>query len=166
MRAAGAVSLPEACCAGYLAACGGEVSLSGLEAYLTGFQEALALRSRELAALIPTLKLTIVTRLAALYRDEDVRRGASAEAGRLFASLRLLATAELGTMLERVDPIEQCLRREQAGVYAKMDQKSRAYYRRALEKRARSAHTPTPEYARALVRARRPRGKHVGALLL
>ncbi len=165
LRAAGEVSLPEACCARYLAACGGEVSLSGLEAYLTGFQEVIPLRSRELAALIPTLKLTIVTRLAALYLDEDARRGASAEAGRLFASLRLLATAELGTMLERVDPIEQCLRRERAGVYGEMDQKSRAYYRRTLEKRAHRARTPTPELARALVERADREGKHVGALL-
>ena len=165
VRAAGAVSLPEACCAGYLEACGGEVSLAGLEAYLTGFQDALPLRSRELNALIPTLKLAIVTHLASLYENEDARRGASARAGRLFASLRLLATAELGAMLERVDPIEQTLSREQAGVYARMDQKSRAYYRRTLEKRAHQAHTPTPEFARALVERADREGKHVGALL-
>ena len=165
VRAAGGVSLPERCCTDYLAACGGEVRLAELEAYLDGFQTALPLRSRELAQLVPTLKLAIVTQLAALYETEDTRRGASAAAGRLFASLRLLATAELAPVLERVDPVEQCLRAEQAGVYPEMDEKSRAYYRRAVEKRARQAHIPTPEFVRTLVQRADSEGRHVGALL-
>ena len=165
LRKTGAVSLPERCCAGYLAACAGDVSLAGLEAYLSGFQAILPLRSGELAALIPVLKLQIVTRLAALYETEDTRHGASAEAGRLFAALRLLATAELGPLLERVDPIEQRLRQEQEGVYAAMDQKSRAWYRRAVEKQARRARTPTPEFTDALVERADRAQKHVGALI-
>ena len=165
LRAAGSVSLPEQCCERYLAACGGAVSLTGLETYLAGFQTVLPLRSRELAVLIPTMKLAIVSRLAFLYREADTQRDIGSEAGRLFASLRLLATAELGPLLERVDPIEQSLRGEQAGVYAKMDQKSRAFYRRAVEKQAQKTRKPTPEFARELVERADRAGKHVGALL-
>ena len=165
VRAAGRVSLPELCCAGYLTACEGEVALPELEAYLTAFQTVLPLRSRELSALIPTLKLVIVIRLAALYETEDARRGASAEAGRLFGALRLLATAELSNLLERIDPIEQTLSREAAGVYPHMDRKSRAYYRRAVEKHSKKARVPSPEYAEALTARADRAGRHVGALL-
>ena len=165
VRDAGGASLPERCCAGYLAACDSAVTLPGLEAYLMGFQSVLPLRSRELAALIPTLKLAVVTRLAALYETEDSRSGASPEAGRLFAALRLLSTAELSPLLERVDTIEQCLAAEHAGVYPAMDRRSRAHYRRAVEKQARRAHVPTPEYAADLVERADRAGKHVGALL-
>ena len=165
LRQTGALSLPEQCCTGYLDACDGDVSLAGLEAYLSGFQSVLPLRSGELAALIPVLKLRIVSRLAALYEHEDTRRGASAEAGRLFAALRLLATAELSPLLERVDPIEQRLRQEEAGFYGSMDRKSRAWYRRAVEKEAKRARTPTPEFADRLVQRADREGTHVGALL-
>ena len=166
MRACGHASLVEYCCSRYLAACGGAVALSELEPYLLGFQAVLPLRSRELAALIPTMKLAIVARLAFLYRDQDDTHDMSAEAGKLFASLRLLTTAELGQLLERVDPVEQCFRQEHAAVYANMDPESRAHYRRAAEKAARRAHQPTPEFAQAIVERADRAGKHVGALLL
>ena len=165
LRACGRASLPEYCCARYLAACGGAVSLQQLEAYLNSFQSVLPLRSRELAALIPILKLGIVARLARLYRDTDAPQDMSAEAGKLFASLRLLTTADLRGLLERVDPVEQCLQQERADVYSRMDQDSRAHYRRAVEKAARRAHQPTPEFAQALVARANLAGKHVGALL-
>ena len=83
VRAAEGAALPEACCAGFLQACDNEISLIGLETYLSGFQSVLPLRSGELSALIPTMKLVIVMRLAALYENEDARSGASAAAGRL-----------------------------------------------------------------------------------
>ena len=64
-----------------------------------------------------------------------------------------------------MDPIEQRLRQELAGVYAAMDQKSRAWYRRAVEKQARRARTPTPEFTDALVERADRAQKHVGALI-
>ena len=166
LRAAGGTTVLAACCGGMVRALEGGLSASGIEAYLTGFQRVLPLRRAELALLIPGLKAAVVRTLAETYRagDDDGRA-----AGQLFSSLRLLGTLDFSALLERVDPIEQRLRRDPAGVYGRMDERTRAYYRRAVERQARRAHTDEIAFTDAVLEranAASDDARHVGWQLL
>lgn len=121
----------------------------------------------ELACLLPGLKAAVVRALAACYATAPEDDGT--RAGRLFESLRLLETADFSDLLAGADCLEQLLSRDPAGVYARMDERTRAYYRAMVSRRARQRHLRETDYAQTLLdRAQAAEGerRHVGWQLL
>ncbi len=174
LRTAAAAAAPEtqtqtstvlsACCMGLVRACGADgLSLAAMEAYLEGFQRALPLVRAELELLIPGLKAAVIRRLAEYYSGTPDDGGETA--GALFSALRLLGTMDFSALLERVDCVEQIFSRDPAGVYPKMDERTRAHYRRTVTKLARKLRRNEIELAQALLdRAAGAEGeaRHVG----
>lgn len=146
---------------------GGSVTEERMAAFLEGFQTVCPLSRAELSVFAPFVKAALVTQLAALYAGEDEQSGETAKAaGAVFTSLRLLATLDLSALLERVDLTEGLLRQDPAGVYPRMDERTRDHYRRAVTRLARRAGTNEQRLARCLLdmAARSEEGprRHVG----
>ena len=117
----------------------------------------------ELELLIPGLKAAVIRRLAEYYSGTPDDGGETA--GALFSALRLLGTMDFSALLERVDCVEQIFSRDPAGVYPKMDERTRAHYRRTVTKLARKLRRNEIELAQALLdRAAGAEGeaRHVG----
>ena len=79
----------------------------------------------------------------------------------LIGSLRLISTFDWSEFFESVSLVEQVLQRDPAGVYGRMDFRSRDRYRHAVEELA----APTGEgaaAARAEERRARPAGRTCG----
>lgn len=152
-----------ACCTGLVHACGEDgLSVSAMEAYLEGFQRVLPLVRAELELLIPGLKAAVVRQLAEYYQTapDDGKT-----AGTLFSALRLLGTLDFSALLERVDCVEQIFTRDPTGVYPKMDERTRAHYRRTVTKLAKKLHRNEIELAQEILdRAQNSKGEaqHVG----
>ena len=76
----------------------------------------------------------------------------------LITSLRLISTFDWSEFFESVSPVEQVLQRDPAGVYGRMDFRSRDRYRHAVEELA----SPTGEaQLLALKSVERARQVHV-----
>ncbi len=127
----------------------GEVSRERISIFLQGFQRALVLRERELSMFVPALKAALVSELSEVAentekymkaredcgeKDSLLRREhvLAAAAERVITSLRLLSSVDVSKILEAVNKTEQILRSDPAGVYPKMDDKTRIYYRRKI----------------------------------
>lgn len=83
---------------------------------------------RELGLFAPCLRLALVEDIAASLSGGPDPEPLSA----CINSLRLFATLDLTQLLEGADLVEAALRRDPAGVYPQMDERSRAYYRERL----------------------------------
>ena len=150
---------------------GGAVSPERCELFLDGFQRGRVLTGEELSLLQPMLMTALVLELRAgcrLLEDNAELEGLGDGMGRLFGSLRLLGTLDMSDTLERVDQTEQLLRRDPAGVYAAMDERTRAYYRRRVADLAEERDTSEYNIARRVLRlseSREGRKRHVGYYL-
>jgi cyclic beta-1,2-glucan synthetase len=86
-----------------------------------------------------------------------------------FTSLRTLSTAHLTDALESVSRVEQTLREDPAGVYARMDDKSRSWYRQEVSRLARRRRIPELDVARRALELAAAAGtdaeRHVGYYL-
>jgi len=71
--------------------------------------------------------------------------------GNAFTSLRQLALLDWREMFEKLSLVEQTLRRDPAGIYAKMDFSTRDRCRRAIEELARAAAQPEVEVAERVI---------------
>ena len=149
-----------------LAVSGGEATEERMTAFLRGFQSVTVLRGQELRLFPAALRMAAVERLSALYARPERSAG---EAGALFTTLRRLSTLDLGPLLEEADRTAAILRRDPAGVYERMDEESRAAYRRQVERLARKYRLSEHRAAeRALELARRSvteRTRHLGYYL-
>jgi len=124
-------------------------------------------RSRALGAIASGLHYQLDTALAARGQTiEDAIRAegqhqAAAQAGmaNLIGSLRLISTFDWSEFFESVSLVEQVLQRDPAGVYSRMDFRSRDRYRHAVEELA----VPTGEgqMLLALKSVERARQAHV-----
>ncbi len=113
--------------------------------------------------------------IADAIRSEGQHQAAEqASMANLIGSLRLMSTFDWSEFFEKVSLVEQVLHRDPAGVYGRMDFRSRDRYRHAVEdlaeatgeaqlllalkcvERARTVHTRTPE----------ARGAHIGHHLI
>ncbi|MGE5179098.1 MAG: GH36-type glycosyl hydrolase domain-containing protein, partial [Bacteroidota bacterium] len=111
------------------------------DALPNGFVVQLVQRMRELGPRIGELRGELDRRLLAggLSVDEAVRAEhqrqtmGQASMGNSITALRLVATADWNRTIEQVSLMEQILRRDPAGVYARMDFVSRDRYRQSVE---------------------------------
>ena len=122
-------------------------------------------------ALLPLALRLALTQLAI----DSIRTKEAAAQVRLLSGavtgLRALPDMDFAALLERVSPLERCLRRDPAGVYPRMEESSRAVYRHLLFLQARKSKRGGGEeeaqalLARAMGAAPGP-GRHVGTALL
>ena len=139
---------------------GGAVTAERAERYLADFQRDLPLTMRELGLFAPALRLALTAEIRAAVTDGID----AAVLANCITSLRLFATLDLTKLLEGADMVEAALRRDPAGVYPQMDERSRAAYRERVRVLAKRRGMEELEFAEALVRECGESG-HVGALL-
>ncbi len=110
--------------------CGGVVTEDACRSFLRGVQSVTVLSHRELGLFPAAIRYSLIKRLArtvASLTDDD-----AATLAALFTSLRTVAAADMQSLLEDVDVCEKLLMSDPAGIYPRMDDASRAYYRRCL----------------------------------
>ncbi len=146
----------------------GEVSRERLSIFLEGFQNAVALRERELSMFLPALKAALVSELSevAEHTEDFMKAGEvcgekesrlrkehvlAAAAERVITSLRLLSSVDVSKILEAVNKTEQTLRGDPSGVYPKMDDKTRIYYRRKISELSRKTDMEEHKIAEIIV---------------
>ena len=113
-----------------------ELSIQRLEAFLQGFQKLIILSRAELSLLITALRAALVLELDRACKALSGSKptdGIERTFSHIFSSLRFLGTADLTSLLENADYIEQTLRRDPSGVYPLMDEETRGHYRRRVE---------------------------------
>ena len=120
-------ALVPALCRVLLASGGGRVDEERIAVFLEGFQRKTPLTGRELAL----LGAAVLVRLAQLYRGETPSGAAAAV---YFTALRHIASLDLDAVLEEADAVEHILRRDPAGVYQRMDERSRRDTARASKR--------------------------------
>jgi cyclic beta-1,2-glucan synthetase len=112
-----------------------------------GFVVQLVQRMRELGPRMGELRVALESRLeqAGMQIDDAVRAEhqrqttGQASIGNSITSLRLISTIDWNRAIEDVSLLEQVLRRDPAGVYARMNFASRDRYRQAVEELAEAA---------------------------
>ncbi len=95
-----------------------------------------------------------------------VRRPSGAAAAVYFTALRHIASLDLDAVLEEADAVEHILRRDPAGVYQRMDERSRRDYRARVEtlsrRKNKSEARVAEEALRLAERADGVRRRHIG----
>ena len=145
----------------------GTIEIGELVLYLKGYQELRPLRLAELWALPAFIRIVLLEELAGRAESADP----DAESGPHILSLRTLAAEDWRGVVEALSIVDQILRADPAGVYAKMDFRTRDRYRGMVERVARRAGQPEDRVAaRALELARAhpedAREGHVGYYLI
>ena len=134
LRASGGSALIVSACRALADEDGGAVTARSAARFLADFQRGQPLTMRELGLFAPALRFALVGKIAGSLRG-------GLDAGllsRCIGSLRLFSTLDLTALLEGADLVEAALRRDPAGVYPQMDERSRAACRervRVLAKR-------------------------------
>lgn len=156
-------ALVPALCRVLLASGGGRVDEERIAVFLEGFQRKTPLTGRELALLGASLRAAVLVRLAQLYRGETPSGAAAAV---YFTALRHIASLDLDAVLEEADAVEHILRRDPAGVYQRMDERSRRDYRARVEtlsrRKNKSEARVAEEALRLAERAEGVRRRHIG----
>lgn len=134
--------------------------------FLEGYQRVSPLSRGELGLFIPALIAEAVHALAQLYRSGEYN---GAYAGRLFSTLRLLATLDFSPLLEQADLVEQTLSADPAGVYPHMADATRDAYRREVAKLAERHKMDEYRVAKRVLKlsegSQDPDARHVGYFL-
>ena len=125
-----------------LVACGlGKVTEERCRLFLDGFQSVSVLPRKELYLFPAALRAALILRLAELCEKllktntpEQLTDGIAA----VFTSLRLVGGLDMQYLLESVDVSEKLLCSDPSGIYPKMDDLSRAYYRERLSHLAKA----------------------------
>ena len=122
LRASGGSAVIVSACTALVGECGGAVTAERAERFLADFQRGLPLTMRELGLFAPALRLALTAEIrTAVTGGLD-----AATLANCISSLRLFATLDLSKLLEGADMVEAALRRDPAGVYPQMAERSRA----------------------------------------
>lgn len=142
------------------------LSPEAIAQYLSGLQETIPLTEEELSLFLPALKGELCRYLARLCSrlGGEKQEGTLAKTiGECFTGLRTLSTAHYAPILEEASAVEQLLRKDPAGVYAHMDEATRARYRTRVCQLARKRGIGEADAARrALELAQNGKENHVG----
>ena len=147
----------------------GALDAAAIEAYVAGAQRERDFESCELNAFCPMLRAALIEGAARACGEmpEEEREILFSDAVK---TLNFLTTFDFSAIVERQSRVEQIFRTDPAGVYAKMDERTRALYRRRLSVIARRRRMPESEAARLAVKlagaGKTPRERHVGHYLL
>lgn len=132
-----------------------DVGRDVLEAYLTGVQQVLPLTEQELALLCEAVQGSLLHYLA------QERKHAAA----VFTSLRQLREMGFVPLQERLSRLDELFRQDPAGVYPRMDQASRASYRRRCGELARRSGMTEAEAGEWVLSLAAEDGEHIGEYL-
>ena len=162
--------------ASYLEAVSYEFDEQTFAQYFTAIQEAVEFQMRELWQLQPFAKLVLLESVAALAdrldfaaelcskdatTEKDEAEAASNDLrgpslSTLIASMRRIDGADWNEVFERVNAVEQILRRDPCDAYAVMDFESRDNYRKTIAQLAKRSEATEQEVARKTVELARP----------
>ncbi|MDR1733697.1 MAG: hypothetical protein LBR73_02305 [Oscillospiraceae bacterium] len=115
------------------------------------------------------IRLTLAeTAILSMYAEQEA---AVTQLGGAVKAFRTLPDWDFASALEAMNPLEQILNRDPAGVYPRMDEQTRALYRSLIRRKAHKAHWTVEEYAENLLRMateapKDSRRRHIGTPLL
>jgi cyclic beta-1,2-glucan synthetase len=149
--------------ASYLRAVNYEFHEQSFEQFFRAVQEIAPFEMAELWQLRPLTEFALLERLAERandleglpYSSSEVRLGKGESAGAavnvqvLVASLRTVADTVWKESLERINVVEQILRKDPSGAYAQMDDESRDSYRKTVTRLAKRSNASEPSIAQA-----------------
>ncbi len=163
--------------ASYLEAVSYEFDEQTFAQYFTAIQETVEFQMRELWQLQPFAKLVLLESVAALAhrldtatdlhsknvtaQNDEVEAAAAKEPhgpslATLISSMRRIDGADWNEVFERVNAVEQILRRDPCDAYAQMDFESRDNYRKTIAQLAKRSEASEQEVARKTVELARP----------
>jgi len=125
--AEGAVSL--SLCEALIHACEYKLTEEGLRSFLTGVMSVTVLSRKELYLIPAFLRTALILRLS---RAAEKIEEHGSEIPDIFTVLRSLEAMDMQKILESVDVCERLLLSDPSGVYPRMGEGSRAYYRQRL----------------------------------
>ena len=135
----GGIIILEACKA-LVGACGDKLSDECVKAFFDGYQTVSVFPGEELGLIPAALRTALIIRLRELC-DTLLATNAPEELSESFAgvftSLRYLGGLDAGSLIESIDVCERLLRDDPAGIYQRMDDAGRAYYRDRLSQLAK-----------------------------
>lgn len=168
LPAAGGDALILQLCRRLVSAGAGKVTTERCAEFLRGFQTVTVLGNRELELFPDALRCALLLRLAdvvsALLGSSDPSEFES-ETAALFGSLSAVSGADMRGLCESVDLTEGVLSQDPAGVYPRMDEKSRRCYRKRLLKLSKEAGCGEYELALKFLEESKKDGLHIGKLL-
>ena len=148
----------------------GSIDASAIEEYIAGAQRERDFESVELSALSLMLRAALIEDAAKACGPglpEEERELLLSDAVK---TLNFLTTFDFSAIVERQSRIEQILAQDPAGVYLRMDERSRGLYRKRIADIARRRRMPESEAAGMAVelaeKGGTPRERHVGYYIL
>ncbi|MDO4815222.1 MAG: glucoamylase family protein [Bacillota bacterium] len=153
-------------CRSLVNSCGGRINSEVCREFLQGVQSFTVLPHKELYLFPAFLRAALVISLSsAVSRLSDDAEEISA----LISSLRQVSSMDMQSLLESVDVCERLLMSDPAGIYPRMEDSSRAYYRRRLCELAREQGMEEYRLAEKLLETcknSRGEARHVGFHLM
>ena len=155
-------------CRRLVSAGAGKVTPERCAEFLRGFQSVTVLTGQELRLFPDALRHALLLRLSAVCTallGSSEPDEFSSEIAAVFGSLNTVSGSDMRALCESVDLTEQTLSKDPAGVYRRMDEKSRSYYRERLHRLAKSSGVGEYELAQRLISEAKERNEHIGVLL-
>jgi cyclic beta-1,2-glucan synthetase len=143
----------------------GEVTEERISLFLNGYQDGRILTERELAAFIPVLKAALISFLKSACDNGLDNDDAPAVMENIFTSLRFLESFSSPELMESVNRVDAVLRTDPAGVYSRMDEKTRSVYRACVSRLARRHGTDEYSAAKRAIERAGEHDRHVGHYL-
>jgi hypothetical protein len=134
-----------------------DFSAQSISAYLSGWQENHRLAMGEIWALKPAIELVLLQELAGLIqplknsKTPPVRATSSTTMPQVITALQRVGEEDWETLFEQVSLVHQVLSQDPAGVYSRMDDRSRKMYRGVVAELASHSERDEVEVAQAAV---------------
>lgn len=152
------------------ASAAGAIDAEAIEFYIKAAQEVHGFESSELSAMGIMLKVALIDGAARACSDdmaEDEKLSLMSDAVK---TLNFLNTFDFSQIVERQSILEKLLSRDPAGIYSKMDERTRALYRSRISKLARKRGICETEAAEIILEkaqnGKTLRERHVGYYIL
>lgn len=151
-------------------AAAGHVDAAAIEVYIESAQTVRCFESAELSAFGLMLRAALIEGAARACTEEMDDAHRMLLLSDAIKTLNFLTTFDFSQIVERQSRLEQILAEDPAGVYSKMDERSRTLYRTRLAKIARSRNLSETEAAEQIINLAQkgvtPRERHVGHYIL
>ncbi len=151
-------------------AAAGNINAQSIEYYIETAQSVRCFESDELSAFGLMLRAALIegaARACTEEMDEEERLLLFSDA---IKTLNFLTTFDFSQIVERQSRLEQIFSHDPSGIYLKMEERSRALYRKRLASIARRRHISETDAANMAIKlangGKTPREKHVGFYIL
>ena len=152
-----------------LNACGSDVHFDYIESFLSGVQRIYKLSDNELLSFKDMLSASVIEKISKIADSIEIGNGDDEIAG-CIATLRMISGMDFTDVFERLSSLENILLCDPSGIYGKMDESTKAYYRSSVFKMASKCGISEQDIAlkalkQAEVAKTGSRGAHIGAHL-